>query len=165
MKHLAVLLRLSKREVVDDLVRAGHDVLLGSLSKMQRRTALGCPTCLERAHLHVMRSKNGVDSVHPLLGDEMRALRTLARQQEQGATPQGHVFVSERGAPMQPRNFRTTGWTRAPSSTTWGIRTSSTPRATLSWRQTGSRDFGRSKRCRPSRVTPSRTAGNECELI
>ena len=32
----------------------------------------------ERAHLHVMRSKNGVDSVHPLMGNELRALRAFS---------------------------------------------------------------------------------------
>jgi site-specific recombinase XerD len=58
---------------------------------------------VERAagRLHVRRSKRGTSSVHPLQGDELRALRRL--QREQGASP--HVFVSERGAPMAPKSF------------------------------------------------------------
>jgi site-specific recombinase XerD len=43
-----------------------------------------------------------VDSVHPLAGVELRALRRLQREQEPGR----YVFVSERGAPMGPPGFR-----------------------------------------------------------
>src|SRR5258707_10632215 len=56
---------------------------------------------LAAGRLHVRRSKRGTPSVHPLQGDELRALRRL--QREQGPTP--HVFVSERGAPMAPKSF------------------------------------------------------------
>jgi type 1 fimbriae regulatory protein FimB/type 1 fimbriae regulatory protein FimE len=49
--------------------------------------------------LHVHRAKHGSPSVHPLQGDEIRALRKL--QREQGAS--SHVFMSERGAPMTPK--------------------------------------------------------------
>jgi integrase len=48
-----------------------------------------------RAHLHVRRLKGGIASVHPIQGDELRALREL-RRQTQGA----FVFASERGGPM-----------------------------------------------------------------
>jgi type 1 fimbriae regulatory protein FimB/type 1 fimbriae regulatory protein FimE len=48
-----------------------------------------------RAHLHVRRLKGGTASVHPIQGDELRALREL-RRQSQGA----FVFASERGGPM-----------------------------------------------------------------
>ena len=48
-----------------------------------------------RAHLHVRRLKGGTASVHPIQGDELRALRELRRQTE-GA----FVFASERGGPM-----------------------------------------------------------------
>jgi type 1 fimbriae regulatory protein FimB/type 1 fimbriae regulatory protein FimE len=59
---------------------------------------------IELAHgrLHVRRAKNGMPSVHPLGGVELRALRRLQREQEPGR----HVFVSERGAPMSPAGFR-----------------------------------------------------------
>jgi type 1 fimbriae regulatory protein FimB/type 1 fimbriae regulatory protein FimE len=52
--------------------------------------------------LHVARVKNGMPSVHPLTGKELRALRRLQREQEQGR----YVFMSERGAPMSPVGFR-----------------------------------------------------------
>jgi hypothetical protein len=39
-----------------------------------------------RAHLHVRRLKGGIASVHPIQGDELRALRELRRQTE-GARP------------------------------------------------------------------------------
>src|SRR5215813_4874142 len=52
------------------------------------------------AALHVRRVKQGVPSVHPLQGDEMRALRELKRQ---AASP--YVFTSERGAPFTTAGF------------------------------------------------------------
>jgi integrase len=56
---------------------------------------------LTKAHLHVRRLKNGIDSVHPIQGDELRALRELRREQE----PQSaFVFTSERGGPMTRSN-------------------------------------------------------------
>ena len=51
---------------------------------------------LNTGHLHVRRSKRGTPSVHPMQGDEIRALRRLQREQE--ASP--HVFASERGGPV-----------------------------------------------------------------
>src|SRR5712691_5409379 len=44
------------------------------------------------AVLHVRRVKNGTPSVHPLQGDELRALRELQRQ----FPDTGYVFTSER---------------------------------------------------------------------
>jgi type 1 fimbriae regulatory protein FimB/type 1 fimbriae regulatory protein FimE len=54
--------------------------------------------------LHVARLKNGVPSVHPLGGEELRALRRLRREQPEGR----HVFQSERDAPMTAAGFRKT---------------------------------------------------------
>ncbi len=54
-----------------------------------------------KGHLHVKRLKGGVDSVHPLQGDELRALRELQREQEPAS---GFVFTSERGGPMGRNN-------------------------------------------------------------
>ena len=48
--------------------------------------------------------KNGVPSVHPLGGEEIRALRRLRREEPVGR----HVFQSEREAPMTPAGFRKT---------------------------------------------------------
>ena len=52
---------------------------------------------VDRVHgrLHVARAKNGMASVHPLTGTELRALRRLQREQEPGR----YLFMSERGAP------------------------------------------------------------------
>jgi type 1 fimbriae regulatory protein FimB/type 1 fimbriae regulatory protein FimE len=50
------------------------------------------------ACLHVRRFKNGMPSVHPLQGDEMRALRALKREST-------FVFVSERGTPFTRAGF------------------------------------------------------------
>src|SRR5262245_23146078 len=46
-----------------------------------------------KGHLHVKRLKGGIDSVHPLQGDELRALRKLRRNQ---APPSIFVFTTER---------------------------------------------------------------------
>ena len=58
---------------------------------------------VDAAVLHVRRIKNGTPSTHPLIGDEMRALRRLQRESE--TSP--FVFVSERGSP-----FTTAGYAR-----------------------------------------------------
>jgi integrase len=50
--------------------------------------------------LHVRRVKNGMPSVHPLQGDEMRALRELKRSAD---SP--FVFTSERGTPFTRAGF------------------------------------------------------------
>ena len=59
---------------------------------------------VELAHgrLHVSRVKNGVASVHPLTGIELRALRRLQREQEPGR----YIFMSERHAPITAVGFR-----------------------------------------------------------
>jgi integrase len=57
---------------------------------------------LVHARLHVSRLKNGIASVHPLTGTELRALRRLQREQSPGR----YVFMSERGAPMSAVAFR-----------------------------------------------------------
>ncbi len=49
------------------------------------------------ASLHVRRAKNGKASVHPIRGDELRALRELQRNAK---TP--FVFETERGGPFTP---------------------------------------------------------------
>jgi integrase len=56
---------------------------------------------LKRGSLHVNRIKNGIKSVHPVGGEELRALRTLLREEPDSR----YVFVSERGAPLTPEGF------------------------------------------------------------
>src|SRR5262249_31558918 len=123
---------------------------------------------LSEGRLHVHRVKNGISSVHPIRGDEMRALRKLRRDYPKD----GHVFISERGGRSAPsgsiasssvsgRPLRchsrsthtcfvtpvgssspTTATTRGPCSITSGTRTFSTPSDTPKWRPTDSRIFG-----------------------
>jgi len=54
------------------------------------------------ATLHVRRVKQGTPSTHPMLGDELRALRRLQREQ---ARRSPFVFTSERGAPFTTAGF------------------------------------------------------------
>ncbi len=54
------------------------------------------------ATLHVRRVKQGTPSTHPILGDELRALRRLQREQEPRSS---FVFTSERGAPFTTAGF------------------------------------------------------------
>lgn len=53
---------------------------------------------LKTAHIHVRRLKGSRASVHPLSGEEMRALRQLQRDYPDSP----YLFVSERGGPMTP---------------------------------------------------------------
>ena len=53
----------------------------------------------DNALLHVKRLKNGVDSTHPLSGEQLRSLRKLKREQKESA----YVFTTERGAPCTTR--------------------------------------------------------------
>jgi len=50
----------------------------------------------------VRRAKKGTPSTHPIRGDEMRALRKLAREQDPKSP---FVFTSERGAPFTTAGF------------------------------------------------------------
>ena len=54
------------------------------------------------ATLHVRRAKQGTPSTHPIVGDELRALRRLQREQEPKSQ---FVFTSERGAPFTTAGF------------------------------------------------------------
>jgi type 1 fimbriae regulatory protein FimB/type 1 fimbriae regulatory protein FimE len=54
------------------------------------------------ATLHVRRAKQGTPSTHPILGNELRALRRHQREQ-QPKSP--FVFTSERGAPFTTAGF------------------------------------------------------------
>jgi type 1 fimbriae regulatory protein FimB/type 1 fimbriae regulatory protein FimE len=54
------------------------------------------------ATLHVRRVKQGTPATHPIVGDELRALRRLQREQEPRLP---FVFTSERGAPFATAGF------------------------------------------------------------
>jgi integrase len=53
------------------------------------------------ATLHVRRIKSGSPATHPLTGRELRALR----QHQRDAPRSPFIFVSERGAPLNPAGF------------------------------------------------------------
>src|SRR5262249_25069916 len=86
---------------------------LSSITRAPCRNVMGVPG--QRWHaakrgerentgrLHVRRSKKGTPSVHPMQGDEIRALRRLQREQEASR----YVFNSERGGPMSAKSFGT----------------------------------------------------------
>ena len=57
---------------------------------------------LKSALVHVRRIKNGVPSVHPLHGPQLRALRRLKNDHPGMA----YVFLSERGSPPTDRTIR-----------------------------------------------------------
>ena len=126
---------------------------------------------LSQGLVHVSRLKNGLPSVHPLRGPELRALRRLQRENANAA----YVFVSERKAPLTPDavrkivaragreagiNFPSTptccdtrpgtnspamGMTRGQSSNTSGIATFSTQRVTRNWLHTALKTSGGTK--------------------
>ena len=54
------------------------------------------------ACLHVRRVKQGTPSTHPILGDELRALRRLQGEQDPRSR---FVFTSERGSPFTTAGF------------------------------------------------------------
>jgi integrase len=58
---------------------------------------------LDHGRMHVRRAKNGTPSVHPIPGDEIRALRKLRRE---SPTEASYVFVTERGGPMSTIGFQ-----------------------------------------------------------
>jgi integrase len=60
------------------------------------------PGRVSSATLHVRRVKQGTPSTHPILGDELRALRRLQREQ---APKTPFVFTSERGTPFTTAGF------------------------------------------------------------
>jgi len=58
--------------------------------------------------MHITRAKNGVPSVHPMTGEEMRSLRRVYREQaDRGRVrPLERVFQTEQGTAMTEAGFR-----------------------------------------------------------
>ncbi len=52
---------------------------------------------LDGASLFVKRSKNGIDGMHPIAGDELRLIRRYLRERKSDLP---WLFVSERGTPF-----------------------------------------------------------------
>ena len=90
--------RYGHRDATMVLVAYRHGLRAGELVTLRW-------DAIDFAHgrLHVSRLKGSAESVHPLSGRELRALRRLKREQE----PESPViFTSERGAPFTPAGFR-----------------------------------------------------------
>jgi integrase len=90
--------RYGHRDATMILIAFRHGLRAGELCDLQWHQVE-----LAAGRLHVRRSKRGTPSVHPIQGDEIRALRRLQREQPPGP----HVFTSERGGPMTPKSFHT----------------------------------------------------------
>jgi type 1 fimbriae regulatory protein FimB/type 1 fimbriae regulatory protein FimE len=82
--------RYGQRDSTMLLVCFRHGLRAGELCELQWTDVE-----FETGTLHIRRAKGGTEATHPLLGDEMRALRVLKRE---ARSP--FIFVSERGAPF-----------------------------------------------------------------
>jgi integrase len=87
--------RHGQRDATMILIGFRHGLRMSELCDLQW-SSIG----FETATMHVRRAKGGQEATHPLLGDELRALRELKRQ---SASP--FVFASERGGPFTPSGF------------------------------------------------------------
>jgi integrase len=90
--------RYGHRDATMVLVAYRHGLRAGELVTLRW-------DAIDFAHgrLHVSRLKGSSESVHPLSGRELRALRRLKREQEPDSP---FIFTSERGAPFTPAGFR-----------------------------------------------------------
>jgi site-specific recombinase XerD len=89
--------RWGQRDATMVLVAYRHGLRVSELVDL-RWDQVGFDT----ATLHVRRVKRGTPATHPIMGDEMRALRRLQREQEPKSP---FVFVSERGSPFTTAGF------------------------------------------------------------
>jgi type 1 fimbriae regulatory protein FimB/type 1 fimbriae regulatory protein FimE len=89
--------RWSHRDSTMILVAYRHGLRASELTDL-RWDQVDFPT----ATLHVRRVKQGSPSTHPILGDELRWLRRLQREQDPKSP---FVFTSERGSPFTTAGF------------------------------------------------------------
>ena len=87
--------RHGQRDATMILIGFRHGLRVSELCDLQWSSI-----AFETGTMHVRRAKGGEAATHPLLGDELRALRELKRQ---AASP--FVFASERGGPFTPSGF------------------------------------------------------------
>ena len=142
--------RYGHRDATMILVAYRHGLRAGELVTLRW-------DAIDFAHgrLHVSRLKGSAESVHPLSGRELRALRRLKREQD---LPSPFVFTSERGSPFTTAGFRKMvarlGWRL--TSTFRCIRTCCATRAATSSPMTASIPA----RCR--RISATRTSSTRC---
>jgi type 1 fimbriae regulatory protein FimB/type 1 fimbriae regulatory protein FimE len=89
--------RYGHRDATMILIAYRHGLRVAELVALQWRQV-----DLEAGRLQIIRRKGSDDSIQPLSGVEIRALRKLRRDQPAGGR---HVFLSERGAPMTTNGF------------------------------------------------------------
>ena len=89
--------RYGRRDATMILIAYRHGLRVSELVALQ-----WAQLDLEAGRLQVIRRKGSDDSVQPLSGAEIRALRRIRREQPAGLR---HVFVSERGAPFTANGF------------------------------------------------------------
>ena len=87
--------RHGQRDATMILIGFRHGLRVSELCDLQWSSI-----AFETGTMHVRRAKGGQEATHPLLGDDLRALRELKRQ---SASP--FVFASERGGPFTPSGF------------------------------------------------------------
>jgi integrase len=89
--------RYGHRDATMILVAYRHGLRVSELVDLR-----GDQVDFRTATLHVRRVKQGTPSTHPIVGDEMRALRRLQREQ---VPKSPFVFTSERGTPFSSAGF------------------------------------------------------------
>lgn len=90
--------RYGQRDAAMILVAYRHGLRVSELVGLRWRDVE-----LDRGRIFVRRLKGSDDGAHPLSGDEIRALRQVRREWGEGS---GHVFQTERSAPMTAAGFR-----------------------------------------------------------
>ena len=87
--------RHGQRDAAMILIGFRHGLRVSELCDLQWSSI-----AFETGTMHVRRAKGGQEATHPLLGDELRALRELKRY---SVSP--FIFASERGGPFTPSGF------------------------------------------------------------
>jgi len=112
------------------------------------------------ATMHVRRVKQGSPRTHPILGDELRSLRRLQREQEPKSP---FVFTSERGAPFSTAGLPawSSGWAQWQSWVSRRIRTCCGMLAVLRWLPRGT-TLGRSRLTSGTKTSSAQCATRSC---
>jgi len=95
--------RWGQRDATMILIGFRHGLRVSELCGLQWSSI-----AFETGTMDVRRAKGGEAATHPILGDELRALRRLKREQERSP----FVFASEPGAPFGTAGFAPHGRTR-----------------------------------------------------
>ncbi len=97
IKHAGKLGRHRQRDAALIMLAYRHGLRVSELVALRWESV-----DLKQGRLHVSRLKNGLPSVHPLRGPELRALRKLMREYPESP----YVFQTERMGPLTPDTVR-----------------------------------------------------------